>query len=143
MQKELLLVAALAALAFVSGCGDKEHVAVNTKNAKVTVAGGDGSVALPDNFPKDVPIMPGGSVKAVIKTQDVTSVSATMSASPQEVAKYYQDNLAGQGWKIESTLATGNVTMLSAAKDKREVTVQIGTSDGKTAAVMIALRPKD
>lgn len=144
MQKMTLFVTTLAMLALASGCGrDKAQVAVNTKDAKITVAGGNASVALPDNFPKDVPIMPGASVKSVIKTQDVTSVTATVSASPQEAAKYYQDSLTSQGWKVENTLAVNNVTMMTVAKDKREVTLQIGTSDGKTAAIMIALRSKD
>jgi hypothetical protein len=116
---------------------------VNTKDAKITVAGGNASVALPDTFPKDVPIMPGGSVKSAIKTADVTSVSMTTSASPQEAAKYYQESLATQGWKVDHTMAVGNVTMLTAAKEKRQVSLQIGTSDGKTAAIMISLRPKD
>lgn len=143
MQK-LLLVAALAALALASGCGrDKAQVTVNTKDAKITVAGGNASVALPDTFPKDVPIMPGGSVKSAIKTADVTMVAVTTGASPQEAAKYYQDSLSSQGWKVEQTIATGNVTMLTAAKDKRQVSVQIGTSDGKTASIMIALQTKD
>jgi len=143
MQKQLF-VAALAALALVSGCGrDKAQVAVNTKNAKITVAGGDASVALPDTFPKDVPILPGGSVKSVIKTTDVTTVAVTASASPQDAAKYYQDSLNSQGWKIENTMAINNVTMLTASKDKRQVSLQIGTSDGKTAAIMISLRSKD
>jgi len=141
--QRLLLVAALAALALASGCGrDKAQVAVNTKDAKITVAGGDASVALPDTFPKDVPILPGGSVKSVIKTADVTTVAVTASASPQDAAKYYQDSLNSQGWKIENTMAVNNVTMLTASKDKRQVSLQIGTSDGKTAAIMISLRPK-
>ena len=145
MSMDKLSLAIFAALlALVSGCGrDEARVALNTKDAKITVAGGNASVALPDTFPKDVPILPGGSVKSAINTADVTSVSLTASASPQEAAKYYQENLSGQGWKIDHSLTTGDVTMLAATKDKRQVSLQIGTSDGKTAAIMISLRSKD
>ncbi len=125
----------------VSGCGrDEARVAVNTKDAKITVAGGEASVALPDTFPKDVPIIPGGSVKAAMKIGETTTVQLTTNASPQEVAKYYQENLTSQGWKIGNTMATGKVTMLTAAKDQRQVSLQIGDNDGKSAAVMISLR---
>ncbi|MGE5638474.1 MAG: hypothetical protein ACM30H_00120 [Clostridia bacterium] len=139
-----LLVTSLCALVLVSACGrDEARVAVNTKDAKITVAGGDASVALPDTFPKDIPIIPGGSVKAAMKTGEVTSVSMTTSTSPQEVAKYYQENLTSQGWKIGNTIAAGKVTMLTAEKDKRQVSLQIGDNDGKSAAIMISLRPKN
>lgn len=138
-----LFVAALAALALASGCGrEKAQVAVNTKDAKITVAGGDASVALPDTFPKDVPIMPGGSVKSVIKTANVTTVAVTTTASPQAAAKYYQDSLSGQGWKVDKVMAVNDVTMIAAEKDQRQLSLQIGSSDGKTAAIMISLRPK-
>lgn len=142
--KKPLLVAALAALVIVSGCGrDEARVAVNTKGVKVTVAGGDASVPLPDTFPKDVPIIPGGSVKSAMKTNDVTTVMMTTSASPAEAAKYYQENLASQGWKVEHTMAAGSVTMFTAAKDTRQVSFQIGENDAKSASVMISLRPKN
>lgn len=142
--KNPLLVAALFALALVSGCGrDEARMAANTKDTKITVAGGNASVALPDTFPKDVPIIPGGSVKSAIKTADVTTVMMTTGTSPQDAAKYYQENLSSQGWKIEHATAINNVTMLSAAKDKRQVSLQIGTSDEKTATIMISLRPKN
>ena len=138
-----LLIAALAALV-LAGCGrDDARVAVNTKGVKITAAGGDGSVPLPDTFPKDVPIIPGGSVKSAIKTSDVTTIMATTSASPAEVAKYYQDNLASQGWKIDHTTAMGKVTMLTAVKDTRQVSLQIGENDAKSASIMISLRPKN
>ena len=139
-----LLVAALSALALASGCGrDEARTVVSNKDVKVTAAGGNASVALPDTFPKDVPIISGGSVKSVINTPSVTTVMLTAGASPQEAAKYYQESLSGQGWKIDHTLAQGNVTMITAAKDKRQVSLQIGTSDDKTSAIMISLRAKD
>ncbi len=142
--KKALFIPAICALVLVSGCGrDEARVAVNTKDAKITVAGGEASVALPDTFPKDVPIIPGGSVKAAMKMSEITTVQLTTSASPQEVAKYYQENLASQGWKIGNTMAAGKVTMLTAEKDKRQVSLQIGDNDGKSAAVMISLRPKN
>jgi major membrane immunogen (membrane-anchored lipoprotein) len=142
--KKPLIVVALAALVLASGCGrDEARVAVNTKDAKITVAGGNASVALPDNFPKDLPIMPGGSVKGVIKAGEATSIQMVVSASPQEVAKYYQDSLNGQGWKVENTIAAGKVTMFTAVKDTRQASFQIGDNDGKNAAVMISLRPKN
>jgi len=139
-----LLVVALAALVLASGCGrDEARVGVNTKDAKITVAGGNASVALPDNFPKDVPIMPGASVKGVINAGQVTSIQMIASASPQDTAKYYQDNLGAQGWKVENTIAAGKVTMFTAVKDTRQVSFQIGDNDGKNAAIMISLRPKN
>ena len=44
---------------------------------------------------------------------------------------FYKKGLADHGWKIDATIAGENMTMLTAAKDTRQLVVQIGESEGK------------
>ena len=61
--------------------GDVSTVELAGKDVKVTAASGDGGVALPANFPKDVPIIKGGVVKMAMVAGENLSVhlSAPMS----------------------------------------------------------------
>jgi len=140
--RTIVLTLCCAALALGAGCGKQgANVQVKNKDVNIQAAGGSNTVALPDNFPKDVPIIPGGSVKTAITTNDVVSIALVAPAPAAEVAKYYQENFKSQGWKIESTAVIGQVTMVTASKDQRACSVQIGQGpDGST--VMIALRTK-
>jgi len=141
--RTIVLTLCCAALALGAGCGKEgANVQIKNKDVNIQAAGGSNTVALPDNFPKDVPMIPGGSVKTAITTNDVVSIALIASAPVEEVAKYYRDNLQSQGWKLESTALIGQVTMVSASKDQRNFGAQIVKGDDGTT-VMITLRAKN
>jgi len=140
--RSTVLMLCCTALALNAGCG-KEGATVEVKNkdVKVQAAGGGHTVALPADFPKDVPIIPGGSIKTAVTTPDVVSLGLIASAPVEDVAKYYRENLQSQGWKMDSTAVIGQVTMVSASKDQRNFGAQIVKGDDGTT-VMITLRKK-
>ena len=122
------------ALALLGGCGKKEqNVAVpggnvtitqqaggttmemrSDKGEKVKVTASDKGVALPANFPADVPIMPGATVKMAMTSGDALSVTFSVAASQADALKYYEDNLKSKGWEIAATMNMGEAAMLSA-----------------------------
>ena len=96
-----------------------------TKDGDVKVAASEHGVALPDNFPKDVPIYKGALVK-IASTQGKTMlVHLAVSASVDEALKYYQDQLKDQGWEIQSTMNMGEGSMLSAKKAERQCSAMV------------------
>jgi hypothetical protein len=143
-------------LALLAGCGKKEqNVAVPGGNVTVTQQGGgttmemrsdkgdkvkvtasDKGVALPANFPADVPIMPGATVKMAMSSGDALSVAFSVAASQADALKYYEDNLKAKGWTIETTMNMNDTAMLSAKKGKREC-VMNASKDGSGSMVQL------
>jgi hypothetical protein len=155
MSKKLIItLALLAAVAF--GCGksstyktrdgevivDKKAGQVTfegkTKEGNVKVTAADSGVALPDNFPKDVPIYKGAVVK-IASTQDKTMmVHMEVAASVADALKYYQDELKGQGWEIQSTMNMGEGSMIAAKKAERQCTAMV-LKDNKGTMVQLTV----
>jgi hypothetical protein len=105
---------------------------------KVTVAAGDKGIALPADFPKDVPVLKGATVK-VAMTQGKKMVVHLFVAGPvADAAKFYDDELKAQGWVVESTMNTGDVSMVSARKGKRQCSVT-AAREGDGTMVQLAL----
>ena len=149
------LVACCACIALASGCGKDEKtistpqgdvtitkkgggasVEVATKEGKLNIASNDKGVALPANFPKDVPIIKGGVVTVAMTSGDNLNVQVRAPAPVAEVAKYYEDSLKAQGWQIEATMNMGESVMVSAKKGKRQCVVTTA-KDGNGSMVQL------
>ena len=107
--------------------GDTTTLTMNDKGEKVNIvaASGDKSVALPEKFPSDVPIMPGATVKMAMSVGENLSVNFSVSSSQADAVKFYQDNLKTKGWEIEATMNMGEATMISAKKGNRECAISV------------------
>ena len=151
-----LLTGGLAlALAFTFGCGRKATyktrdgevtvdrdgkqatIEATTKDGKVKFSAGQ-SVALPADFPKDVPIYQGATVRMAGSQGKGMIAMLVVSASSADAAKYYQDELKNQGWEIENTVNTADVAVLSAKKEQRRCTVSI-TKDKEGTMVNVVV----
>ena len=150
MQKQIVVVlTVLVALAF--GCGKEEktyktaegEVKIKqesgeatyegtTKEGKFKVAVGDKGVALPDNFPKDVPILKGATVKVAVAQGKQMTVQLLMPGSIADVAKSYQDELKSRGWEIDATMNMGEASMLNAKKGNRQCAIVAGKDSNGT-----------
>ena len=119
--------------------GNTATFSMNDKGEKVNVVAGTGgnSVALPDKFPADVPIMPGATVKMAMSAGENLSVHLGLSASQADAVKYYQDNLKAKGWEVEAAMTMGEMTMLSAKKGGRECAVQVAKDGGGTIVMLV------
>jgi hypothetical protein len=149
MLKILFSAVALSAILAV-GCGKSStyktpegQVTVDKKGGQVTFEGSskDGTVkvtanesgvALPDNFPKDIPIYKGAVIK-ISSTQGKTMLAhMTVPGSVADVLKYYQDQLKDQGWTIESTMNLGEGSMIAAKKAARQCSAMVLKQDKET-----------
>jgi len=153
--RSAVLAAACAWLVLAFGCGKEEKtvstprgdvtvttrgdvttVEVTGKDGKFTASSAEGGVALPADFPKDVPIIKGGVVKMAMVAGPNLSVHVEAPASVAEAGKYYEDSLKAQGWKIEAAMNMGDSMMISARKGKRECAVTIA-KEGKGSALQL------
>ena len=60
-----------------------------------------------------------------------SSIVLESAESFDKTVAFYKKGLADNGWKIDGTISGENTTMLTAAKDTRQLVVQIGESEGK------------
>jgi len=116
----------------------------------ITVTGEEGdtyqysagdSVALPDSWPTDVPVIDGAKLSYAGSSnpadgEAATMVSLTVSKSLAEVSAYYKEALADNGWTVESTVDMGTTMMLAATKEEREVGLYIVGEKGDTAVTI-------
>src|SRR5262249_27689823 len=100
-------------------------------------AGKDG-VALPDGFPKDVPIYKGATVQVASKQDRMMLVILNVDASAADALKYYQDQLKEQGWEINTTMNMGEGTMLVAKKGERQCSALVRKQDKGTMVQLSA-----
>lgn len=157
-QKMLLTLIPLLALSF--GCGksstyetkdgqvkieEKSGQAtyeVTTREGKLKMATGDKSVPLPDNFPKDVPLYTGAVVKMAASHGGQLVVHLQTAASCADVAKFYQDQLKGQGWEVDTTMNMGDTGMVMAKKSGRQCAAVIAKQDdGALVQISVSAAP--
>jgi len=114
MLKRALFVALVALTALSLGCGKTERLPKPSDKATSGVP----SPALPDEFPKDVPVLRGATLKASITQGDKMIVHLASTSSVADAAKYYEAELKNHGWKIENTSRSNDIYTVSAKKEK-------------------------
>jgi hypothetical protein len=151
------LACALLAIAFESlACGSDERT-IETPEGKVTFSedgqevtarleGADGfevtsstggEVALPEDFPADLPVMPGAKAITVSRSRTEGLYVMWQASSPaQEVVAFYKQKLAADGWVIEREMDLGSQKMLIVGKDDREANVMVGGADDQVQIVL-------
>ena len=133
-------LAVLALVLAAAACGKKsETVTMNTDAGKIAVAASQG-MALPADFPKDVPLMKDAVVNAVMGSTEQGSLMVfTHSDAPlPDVVAFYQENLKSQGWKTGSMTNTGEGSIMTVKKDGRDMLLTLA-KDGKGTSVQVSL----
>ncbi len=117
----------------------------------VTVIGKDGKTAtldfnqgkIPDDYPKDVPVYSGKVVMSqAISEKHARNLMLETSDSADKIAEFYRKELERNGWKTETTVATGGMNMIGANKDRKQIVIQISDS-GEKRSIMQVLSDKD
>jgi len=159
--RQSTIAACCAGLALLYGCG-KDEKTVNTpqgelritqkdgtatmelagKGVKATVTSGEGAVALPADFPKDMPLIQGGVVRMAVEAGPNFSVHLVAPASVAEAGKFYEDGLKGQGWKIEAVMNLGESVMVAASKGARKCQVTIAPEAKGSLLQLVVPREK-
>jgi hypothetical protein len=109
--------------------GDASKVEVMTKDGKATVTASDNGVAIPDTFPKDVPIPKGAVPKMTMSQGKAEMLHLHVAGTVADVVKAYQEELKGQGWEIVTTMNVGDGSMLQAKKAGRSCSAMVMKDD--------------
>ena len=119
--------------ATVTQKGDGTEITITGDKGKtVRVAGSESGVALPEGFPKDVPVYAGAKVTTSMKSEDITTVVLTTTDPAKKVMDFYGEKLKANGWDIKTTMNTEEGGMVMATKGKSTCTVYIGRGDKQT-----------
>ena len=119
--------------ATVTQTGDGTEVTITgAKGETVRIAGSESGVALPEGFPKDVPIYTGAKVTTSAKTNEMTTVVLTTADPVTKVADFYGEKLKANGWDVQAAMNTGEGGMVTATKGKSTCTVYVARSDKET-----------
>ena len=122
-----------------------DQVALDVKTAsgdtqKIKVSGK--GMALPADFPKDVPVYP----KAVMKMDNTVGplrmVGLYIADPVADGVKFYTEEMKKQGWTIDGSMAMGEGHMLTCRKDQRSCQILIA-KDGKETYVQLTIKAGD
>ena len=86
---------------------DRSGKNVTIRTADATVSTGGGSITLPANFPKEIPMYPGARLAAAVEAGGAVGgrvVTIESSAWPDDIAKFYREKLPG--WKTAMDMKT-------------------------------------
>ena len=137
--KKLVAIALVVLVAFSFGCGKVERAP--EKAAKATAAPtGEKSFALPDEFPKDVPILKNATLEATVSTGDRMIVQLHTTSSIREAENYYLIALKKEGWTVAEPSNSGDMTIVSAKKGNTLCSVTIA-SEVKGTLIRLAISP--
>ena len=113
----------------------------------ITVTGKDGKTAtmsfnenkVPGDYPKDVPIYSPAKVVMAQSNPDKNARQLLLESSDgaDKIIAFYKSELENHGWKTEASVGAGALTMYTATKDQRELTVQITDSGNKRGVMQV------
>ena len=125
----------------------RNPASIKSEKAPETVAkapadgGGDRRASsLPDDFPKDVPILKNATLKLAMSQGDRMLVHLYTTSSVSDAAKFYDAELKKQGWQIESVSNSAEMSSVSARKGDTRCGVTIAR-EGKGTLVRLAVSP--
>lgn len=103
--------------------------------------------AVPDNYPKDLPMYP-GAVPAQGRGQtgdggDIAGVQLLTNDSPDETYGYYQDQLESKGWSIERTDDSEAGKAISVTKDGCKAILMFAPSESGTGTDIFTISSCD
>ncbi|HEX5218178.1 MAG TPA: hypothetical protein VFZ59_01305, partial [Verrucomicrobiae bacterium] len=91
----------------VNESGDTTRIEMESKDGKATLVASETQVAIPDTFPKDVPILKGAVPKMTMSQGKSEILHLELPQNVAEVNKEYQEKLKAEGWTIESSMNSG------------------------------------
>jgi hypothetical protein len=102
------------------------------RQAGVSVDNTGAGLAMPADFPTDIPVMSGYKVRAKVTPPGgkSSSISLTGTSTLKAVHDFYSSEMAKQGWKQASDSAEEDSFTLVYNKDNRSVMI-MGTDGGK------------
>lgn len=117
---------------------------LKTNDGQTTVATGE-NVAIPADFPKDIPIYAGATTQMAVKdaVSNGHTVQLQTSADVDAVTEYYKKEAGSQGWSEDTVMTQGApqpMTMMSFKKDNRFLSIIIAKQDDGTSITLTSVR---
>lgn len=109
-----------------------DHVSIQTKDGNYQVSSGDAGVAIPADFPKEIPIYAGSTVVQTVTTPDGAHAMLKSTDAATKVMAFYKERLTGDGWKTEMAMQSAGGDMLSVTKGPLSLAILVSASDGTT-----------
>ena len=106
---------------------------------KMHLETGEQGVALPHDFPSDVPLYPGATLTLAVTIDDLLQVTLHTADDIPDVVKFYREQLEAGDWKIEAELDVKKGDMLSADKDGRTCSVLLTRKSDNVTVISITL----
>jgi hypothetical protein len=110
-----------------SGKTGQSTLTLTGKNGESMTISSEGG-KLPDDYPKDVPVASGAKIvmASSMNSADHRGSSLVLESadSCDKTVAFYKKGLADNGWKTDATLSGENMTMLTAAKDTRQLVIR-------------------
>ena len=126
----------------VNESGGTTQIEMENKDGKATLVTSETKVAIPDTFPKDVPILKGAVPKMTMSQGKSEILHMELPQSVAEVDKEYQEKLKAEGWTIESSMNTGDGSMIQAKKGEKFCVLIIGKNEGGGSGVQLTVTAK-
>ena len=158
-----LFVPVLAAAAWLcTGCGRTHTISTGDGKVTVTEKGKEGAASmtftgksgekvtmdinsgkLPGDYPADAPVYKDAKITLSQTVSEKNGRNLVMETgdAADKIAAFYKTGLESNGWKIEGTVAMGELNMITAAKGTRQFVVQI-TNSGDRRSIMQTLADK-
>ncbi len=97
-----------------------------------------GGNRVPSDWPSDAPVYPGAKVtySAMMNPQTGEPGAALMLStedSEEDVEAFYTAQIATDGWKVEGTMRSGGMTVITAKKEGRVLSLMITAANGQTS----------
>lgn len=119
----------------MSGDADKATMEVKTASGeKAHLEGSATGMALPADFPKDIPVFPKSVLKLSSGGGAMHLYAFVVPASQADGMAFYEKEFQAQGWDSKPHMAMGNAMMLQGKKGARTFILTLGTEGGETKA---------
>jgi len=129
----------MALVALSLGC-EKSETSRVTAAKPAAKSSADRSIALPDEFPRDVPIIKNATLKGTVAQGERMIVQLYTISSIKEAMDYYNAELKKEGWTVENAPSSGDMFLISAKKGRTLCDVTIAR-DGKGTLIRLAISP--
>ncbi|OHA21002.1 MAG: hypothetical protein A2849_01695 [Candidatus Taylorbacteria bacterium RIFCSPHIGHO2_01_FULL_51_15] len=112
----------------------------SNEEGSVTVGGNK----LPDNWPSDAPAYKNATIQYSGTSNPQTgeagaAVVFTTTDSVETVVRFYEKELAANGWTVEQTAAIGGSTVIAAKKDTRSLGLYVVDSGNGEVSVTLGI----
>jgi hypothetical protein len=97
-------------------------------------------VAIPEGFPRDIPIYPGAVPGFASGSAGDSSVVTLATTDPPDKAyAFYREKLAGEGWHTEAEMQLGPQRLLSARRGELLASVVIADSEQGGSTILLSV----